>query len=301
MSPATSDLAKLGHATREWLPNIDEFNRCITNVILPTGNIKVDDGDLSANTENYKEFWHAMVGLAGEGQGFDGNGNYLRLQAVARRDADPHRQDQLLGRSPSSASRRCRRCARARPTATSCRSMTRSVPCSQSPVPNVNDEASTGPADGSKPYGAAPNDDAVAGRRRRLMRVRGLRKQLGNAVWLVAMIATGLIVGSYLLAHERIAWPCWVPGLGKDYFYVNAKFTTAAGVLPGQGNAVTIAGVKVGEISGEKVAGRPGRAQAPPRRQVRARPPGRDAAAAPEDRAEGHGRRDGSRHARARS
>jgi phospholipid/cholesterol/gamma-HCH transport system substrate-binding protein len=85
------------------------------------------------------------------------------------------------------------------------------------------------------------------------MRMRGLRKQLGNAVWLAAMIATGLLVGSYLLAHERIAWPSWVPGLGKDYFYVNAKFNTAAGVLPGQGNAVTIAGVKVGEISGEKV------------------------------------------------
>ena len=85
------------------------------------------------------------------------------------------------------------------------------------------------------------------------MRMRGLRKQLGNAVWLGAMIATGLIVGSYLLAHERIAWPSWVPGLGRDYFYVNAKFTTAAGVLPGQGNAVTIAGVKVGEISGVKV------------------------------------------------
>jgi phospholipid/cholesterol/gamma-HCH transport system substrate-binding protein len=85
------------------------------------------------------------------------------------------------------------------------------------------------------------------------MRIRGLRKQLANAVWLGAMIATGLLVGSYLLAHERIAWPSWVPGLGRDYFYVNAKFDTAAGVLPGQGNAVTIAGVKVGEIAGEKV------------------------------------------------
>jgi phospholipid/cholesterol/gamma-HCH transport system substrate-binding protein len=85
------------------------------------------------------------------------------------------------------------------------------------------------------------------------MRIRGLRKQMANAVWLVAMIATGLIVGSYLLAHERIAWPSWVPGLGRSYFYVNAKFDSAAGVLPGQGNAVTIAGVKVGEISGEKV------------------------------------------------
>ncbi|WCB94067.1 hypothetical protein DSM104299_02795 [Baekduia alba] len=85
------------------------------------------------------------------------------------------------------------------------------------------------------------------------MRIRGLRKQLGNAIWLAAMIATGLFVGSYLLAHERIAWPSWVPGLGKEYFYVNAKFNTAAGVLPGQGNAVTIAGVKVGEISGARL------------------------------------------------
>lgn len=85
------------------------------------------------------------------------------------------------------------------------------------------------------------------------MRMRGVRKQLPNAIWLVTMIATGLVVGSYLLAHERIAWPSWVPGLGRDYFYVNAKFKTAAGVLPGQGNAVTIAGVKVGEIAGVRV------------------------------------------------
>jgi phospholipid/cholesterol/gamma-HCH transport system substrate-binding protein len=90
------------------------------------------------------------------------------------------------------------------------------------------------------------------------MRIRGLRKQLANAIWLGAMIATGLVVGSYLLAHERIAWPGWVPGLGKDYFYVNAEFTSAAGVLPGQGHAVTIAGVKVGEVAGDEV--RDGRA-----------------------------------------
>ena len=31
-------------------------------------------------TENYKEFWYTMVGLAGEGQNFDGNGMYVRFQ-----------------------------------------------------------------------------------------------------------------------------------------------------------------------------------------------------------------------------
>lgn len=79
--------------------------------------------------------------------------------------------------------------------------------------------------------------------------MRGVRKQLPNFIWLCGMIAVGLGVGAYLLSHQRIPWPGWVPGLGKDYFYVNAEFQNAAGVLPGQGNAVTIAGVKVGEIS----------------------------------------------------
>ncbi|MCW2982993.1 MAG: hypothetical protein JWR63_563 [Conexibacter sp.] len=83
--------------------------------------------------------------------------------------------------------------------------------------------------------------------------MRGVRKQLPNAIWLGLMITCGLIVGGYLLAHQRVAWPTWTPGLGKQHFNVNAEFATAAGVLPGQGNAVTISGVKVGEIAGESV------------------------------------------------
>lgn len=83
--------------------------------------------------------------------------------------------------------------------------------------------------------------------------MRGVRKQLPNFLWLVGMVSIGLAVGAYLLSHQRIPWPSWVPGLGNEYFYVNAEFENAAGVLPGQGNAVTIAGVKVGEISGAKL------------------------------------------------
>ena len=35
---------------------------------------------LTTGAENYKEFWYTMVGLAGEGQNFDGNGMYVRFQ-----------------------------------------------------------------------------------------------------------------------------------------------------------------------------------------------------------------------------
>jgi hypothetical protein len=42
--------------------------------------VKIEDGPLSTGVENYKEFWWAQVGLASEGQNFDGNGNYVRFQ-----------------------------------------------------------------------------------------------------------------------------------------------------------------------------------------------------------------------------
>ncbi len=42
--------------------------------------MKIADGQFSTNEENYKEFWYSMVGLAGEGQNFDGNGPYVRFQ-----------------------------------------------------------------------------------------------------------------------------------------------------------------------------------------------------------------------------
>ena len=49
-------------------------------MILPTGDYKIDDGFLTTGIENYKEFWQAMVGLSGESQNFDGNGQYTRFQ-----------------------------------------------------------------------------------------------------------------------------------------------------------------------------------------------------------------------------
>jgi phospholipid/cholesterol/gamma-HCH transport system substrate-binding protein len=83
--------------------------------------------------------------------------------------------------------------------------------------------------------------------------MRGVRKQMAAGIWLVVMMVTGIIVGGYILGHQRLTWPSWTPVVGKHYFYVNARFAAAPGVLPGQGNAVTIAGVKVGEIAGESL------------------------------------------------
>jgi phospholipid/cholesterol/gamma-HCH transport system substrate-binding protein len=65
----------------------------------------------------------------------------------------------------------------------------------------------------------------------------------------VTMIVIAAVVGGYVLAHENLKLPSWVPVLGHTYFNLDAEFQTAQAVTPGQGQAVTIAGAKIGEIA----------------------------------------------------
>jgi phospholipid/cholesterol/gamma-HCH transport system substrate-binding protein len=65
----------------------------------------------------------------------------------------------------------------------------------------------------------------------------------------VTMVAIAAVVGGYILAHENLKLPSWVPVLGHTYFHLDAEFQTAQAVTPGQGQAVTIAGAKIGEIA----------------------------------------------------
>jgi phospholipid/cholesterol/gamma-HCH transport system substrate-binding protein len=65
----------------------------------------------------------------------------------------------------------------------------------------------------------------------------------------VTMIVIAALVGGYILAHENLKLPGWVPVLGRNYFVLSGEFQTAQAVTPGQGQAVTIAGAKIGEIA----------------------------------------------------
>ncbi|MDO8209408.1 MlaD family protein [Conexibacter sp. CPCC 206217] len=87
LTPATKDLAALTNQSIKLLPQIDNFAQCFDKVILPAGNVKLDDGALSTRrsdgsvVEAYKEFWYGLVGMASGGQSFDGNGASLRANA----------------------------------------------------------------------------------------------------------------------------------------------------------------------------------------------------------------------------
>jgi phospholipid/cholesterol/gamma-HCH transport system substrate-binding protein len=79
------------------------------------------------------------------------------------------------------------------------------------------------------------------------------RQILGHAgifVVILLLVAGALAVAGYVLSNQRFYLPAWVPGLGTDFYELEARLSTAQAVVPGQGQTVNIAGVKVGEVGG---------------------------------------------------
>jgi phospholipid/cholesterol/gamma-HCH transport system substrate-binding protein len=77
---ATPGLAKAQQAGWGALDELDALSQCETNTLQPTANQVISD-QFSTGQPNYREFFYATTGIAGESQGFDGNGPYLRIQA----------------------------------------------------------------------------------------------------------------------------------------------------------------------------------------------------------------------------
>lgn len=76
-----------------------------------------------------------------------------------------------------------------------------------------------------------------------------IRKHMRDFLAIVALVLIAAFVGGYVLAHQRLALPSWVPIFGRSYFVVKGEFQTAQAVTPGQGQTIDIAGVQVGQIS----------------------------------------------------
>jgi ABC-type transporter Mla subunit MlaD len=141
--PAVADLAQLTDGTVQLVPQADLVSRCALDVVLPAGDIKVQDPPLSTGVENYKEFFHGLVGLAGESQNFDGNGQYVRFNTgggpnTVSTGSVPSAGGSLFANSdaPPIGSRPARPANKPPFNSTK--------PCYQNPVPNVNGAKTAG-------------------------------------------------------------------------------------------------------------------------------------------------------------
>ena len=78
--------------------------------------------------------------------------------------------------------------------------------------------------------------------------IRQIKKQARVFVAIIFLFVLALGIGGYILSNQRFYLPAWVPLAGSDFYTVKAELPTGQAVVPGQGQTVNIAGVKIGEV-----------------------------------------------------
>ncbi len=155
LTPAMRNLAKLTNESRKLVPATQDFSQCMNDVFLPTALIKVDDGPLSVDVPNYKLFWYALTGMAGQTGAFDGNGQMMRVQSIG--GATPIKSGWSVFSGLPSFGNITAPSTGTSPAFTGKEPpLRRDVRCADNPVPNVNGPASQGPGDGARPGAPAP-------------------------------------------------------------------------------------------------------------------------------------------------
>ena len=234
-------------------------------MLLPTGDVVIRD-EFETGRENYKDFFYAMAGLAGEGQNFDGNGMYVRFQtgggsqSVSLGDGSAGFPPQFGGLPTPPLGNRPAYPGKLPP-------YVNDKPCYRQKLPDLNGPAArktlplVGRAARRRRAGAqagrarADPRQAAAVRHAGGRAVTAIRKHLVDFLAILGLIVVALAVASVILANQRLALPGWMPVLGQDFTEVDAELSSAQAVTPGQGQTVNVAGVEVGEISRVRLEG----------------------------------------------
>jgi ABC-type transporter Mla subunit MlaD len=167
-SLSSQELGGVGKALSESAPTFAKFtaeqpafykqgnalSECLTKLIFPAGNTKLQDGSSTTGEEAYKEFWYALTGVAGLGQGFDGNGPFSRFLIGSGGTTIRSRPTSTLGSSETGD----RMLAHAPLTPLGTRPAYPGteppykplVQCDTQALPEFNGPLSSGPADGSE-------------------------------------------------------------------------------------------------------------------------------------------------------
>jgi ABC-type transporter Mla subunit MlaD len=138
LQPAVADFAEFTDGQLDFLPVLDDLNRCQLEVVLPAVEQRIDDGALSTGLRNYEEFFQGMVSLAGESQNFDGNGSYVRIQAGGPFAVQTPSLPQPTGPLHGAASQQP---LGTRPAKSPKPPYRPNVKCHTQPVPNLSDAA----------------------------------------------------------------------------------------------------------------------------------------------------------------
>jgi phospholipid/cholesterol/gamma-HCH transport system substrate-binding protein len=73
---------------------------------------------------------------------------------------------------------------------------------------------------------------------------RAIKTHAGDFGAIIALLILSIVVAGYVLHNERLRFPF----IESSPFKVNAEFSTAQAVTPGQGQSVRVSGVQIGDI-----------------------------------------------------
>jgi phospholipid/cholesterol/gamma-HCH transport system substrate-binding protein len=151
---AAPEIATLTAGQVAFQPQLDKFSQCLSKVIYPAGNAKLQDGPNTSGSEAYKEFWYAMAGVAGFSQNFNANGAAGRFITGGSGSAILSPPATVIKSGALTTGKTLIAQTRLAPEGTSPRFPSSEppykplVPCYTQKLPEVNGPLSHGPADG---------------------------------------------------------------------------------------------------------------------------------------------------------
>jgi phospholipid/cholesterol/gamma-HCH transport system substrate-binding protein len=77
---------------------------------------------------------------------------------------------------------------------------------------------------------------------------RAIKAHFKDFIAITVLIVIALATLLIILSNQKAALPSWIPGLGQEFYSINAEFETAQAITPGQGQAAVIAGINVGKV-----------------------------------------------------
>jgi phospholipid/cholesterol/gamma-HCH transport system substrate-binding protein len=70
-----------------------------------------------------------------------------------------------------------------------------------------------------------------------------------DTVAIVILTVAAITMTLWIFTQQKASLPSWAPFVGEDFVHLEADFSNAQAVTPGQGQAVVVAGIQVGKIS----------------------------------------------------
>jgi phospholipid/cholesterol/gamma-HCH transport system substrate-binding protein len=75
---------------------------------------------------------------------------------------------------------------------------------------------------------------------------RAIKTHATDFAAIIVLLVLSVVVAGYILNHEGLRFPF----IESSPFTINAEFSTAQAVTPGQGQAVRVSGVQIGTVGG---------------------------------------------------